>query len=71
MKAILIIEMPENCTECPLEMDVADTGMRGKGISAAAAGIEMRTCIRSRDGVRWYRCRILRKPCGSRHKRGI
>ena len=25
MKAILVMEMPENCTECPLEMDVDDT----------------------------------------------
>lgn len=26
MKAILVMEMPENCMECPMEMDVADTG---------------------------------------------
>ena len=25
MKAILVMEMPENCTECLLEMDVAST----------------------------------------------
>ena len=32
MKAILVIEMPENCSECPLEMDVEDTtGKQWKG----------------------------------------
>ena len=25
MKAILMMEMPENCLECPMEMDVEDT----------------------------------------------
>lgn len=25
MKAIFIMDLPANCTECPLEMDVADT----------------------------------------------
>lgn len=25
MKAILVMEMPEKCQECPMEMDVADT----------------------------------------------
>ena len=25
MKAILVMEMPKNCMECPMEMDVGDT----------------------------------------------
>lgn len=25
MKAILVMEMPENCLKCPMEMDVEDT----------------------------------------------
>lgn len=32
MKAILVMEMPESCNECPLEMDVEDTtGKQWKG----------------------------------------
>lgn len=32
MKAILMIEMPKACMECPLEMDLADTsGEKWKG----------------------------------------
>ncbi len=25
-KSILVIDTPENCTECPLELDIADIG---------------------------------------------
>ena len=39
MKAILVMEMPENCVVCPLDMDVADIkGKLWKGNICRACG---------------------------------
>lgn len=40
MKAKLVMDMPENCTQCPLEMDVEDTqGNHWEGNICRACGL--------------------------------
>lgn len=49
MKAILVMEMPENCEECPLKMDVE-------------SGIQID--VKCQTGVRWCRCQNVRYLMG-------
>ena len=45
MKAILVMEMPENCLKCPMEMDVEDTsGSKWQGNICRGCGKRQGLC---------------------------
>lgn len=58
MKAILVMEMPGSCLECPMEMDVEDaSGNKWQGNICRGCGKRHADKRKNQNGARWRRCR--------------